>query len=175
MAHLAERAGSTLRWLAVAPAAVLFVLATGRQPTLPCALATAFFGAVLLILARRDLETRLIPNRIVYPSFILAVALSPLCPGHGPIGALAGALAVAAPAVGLHLLTGGGMGAGDVKMAAVVGAVASYPAALIALAIASLSGGVVALGLLALGGSRRTTMPYAPFLSIGAAAALGLR
>ena len=66
-----------------------------------------------------------------------------------------------------------GMGAGDVKMAGMLGLLVGYPGIAVALWTAVVVGGVVAVGLLALGGrSRKDAMPFGPFLSAGGVLAL---
>ena len=66
-----------------------------------------------------------------------------------------------------------GMGAGDVKMAGMLGLLVGYPGIVVALWTAVVVGGVVAVGLLAVGGrSRKDAMPFGPFLSAGGIFAL---
>ena len=66
-----------------------------------------------------------------------------------------------------------GMGAGDVKMAGMLGLLVGYPGVVVALWLAVVLGGMVALGLLALGGrSRKDAIPFGPFLSAGGIMAL---
>lgn len=166
------RSGVSPVWLTFVTLAGLFVIAAARQESAGAALLAAAFGAVFLALALRDLESRVIPNRIVYPSLVLAIALAPTWPGHGTLGALGGALAGAAPLAGIAMITPSGMGAGDVKMAALVGAVVGYPAALFAVAVAGLAGGVAAVALLLAGVPQRAAIPYAPFLAVGCAVTL---
>ena len=67
----------------------------------------------------------------------------------------------------------GDMGAGDVKLAALIGLMVGFPQVLWALSLGILAGGVVALFLL-LTHLREldSYMPYAPFLCLGAAITL---
>jgi leader peptidase (prepilin peptidase)/N-methyltransferase len=70
-------------------------------------------------------------------------------------------------------LSRGGLGGGDVKMAALVGGVVGYPAVLIAGAVAAVGGGLTALLLLVTRRATRTTaLPYVPFLALGGIIAL---
>ncbi len=175
-ARVSGRATPAARtWLPLLPIGGAFGVAAARQPTVLAAALTSCFGAVCLLLVFRDLEDRVVPNRIVYPALVIVFALSPIWRGHGPLAALAGALAEATPLAAVCLFTNGGMGAGDVKMAALVGAFLGYTAALVALAVAGIAGGITAAGLVALRSPQQATLPYAPFLAIGASVVLLLR
>jgi prepilin signal peptidase PulO-like enzyme (type II secretory pathway) len=67
----------------------------------------------------------------------------------------------------------GAMGAGDVKLAGLIGIIAGVPNVIVALAIGIIAGGVSALILMASGRVSRTgTLAYAPYLSLGASIAL---
>ncbi len=66
-----------------------------------------------------------------------------------------------------------GMGGGDVKLAGVIGLLAGFPGALIALWLGVVSGGLVAIGLLVLRKlGRKDSMPFGPFLALGTVVAL---
>jgi prepilin signal peptidase PulO-like enzyme (type II secretory pathway) len=67
----------------------------------------------------------------------------------------------------------GGLGAGDVKLAAFLGAVVGFPRVISALLLGMLAGGVVVLLLLLLRAVRRGQyLPYGPFLVLGGVVAL---
>ena len=129
---------------------------------------TAGFGAVFVLLAAHDIVYRVIPNRVVYPAGLLALALSWAWEGRGPVDALiGGAVAFAGLAV-LRWLTRGGLGGGDLKMAGVVGLVVGYSNLPLAASVMVLAGGVSALALLAIGRlSRRGSIAYGPFIALG--------
>ncbi len=121
-----------------------------------------------------DLERRLILNKLTYPAAVLAPVLGLLLDrGFVPEQLLAGAAAG-----GFFLLAAlakpGGMGLGDVKLAAVMGLClgrAVAPAILIALVSGVLVGGVVILRLGTERG-RRVQVPFGPFLALGAVVAI---
>lgn len=134
---------------------------------------TLVFSCLFLVVAIIDLEHRLIPNRLVYPGMALALLLSPLWPGLGLLRALAGGAVGFIVLLIPYLLSRGGMGAGDVKLAALVGMVAGWPGALVAMFLAMVAGGAVAGPLLLLGlRKRKDQIPFGPFLSLGAVATL---
>jgi leader peptidase (prepilin peptidase)/N-methyltransferase len=127
------------------------------------------FVASLVAITRIDLEHRIIPNRILAPLAGLAVALTAiLTPAELParlIAAVAGGglLLVAA------LAYPGGMGMGDVKLAAVMGLVLG-PALGPALLVALLAGSLIGLAIIARRGvaaGRKTAIPFGPFLALG--------
>ena len=74
--------------------------------------------------------------------------------------------------LGIAMIYPNGMGGGDVKLAGVIGLLAGYPGVLLALWLAVVSAGVIAIGLVVVGKlGRKDTMPFGPFLSLGAVAA----
>ena len=131
-------------------------------------LAAAVTGLLLALAALVDLREHKLPNRLLAVAFLVTAA--------GALSALDGGLVVSALlgmvlAGGLLLLVrlGRGVGMGDVKMAAVVGASTgsvALVAAPVAIAVAAASAGV--FGLLA----GRTRLPLGPALWAGWAVAL---
>jgi leader peptidase (prepilin peptidase) / N-methyltransferase len=135
--------------------------------------AAAATVAILVWLAAIDLETRLIPNRIVLPTTIALVAVAgSIDPGFG-IGRAAAALAVAAVLLVPAILRSGGLGMGDVKLGALLGALLGT-GAVEALLIGFGLAGLVGVGLVAHRGqvALKTQLPLAPFLAVGAVVAL---
>ena len=88
---------------------------------LPFLFAALIYGGVLLRLAVVDVRTGYLPDRLVLPLGALGLLLSAL----GVLAPLASSLAGAAFGGGLFLLvyrlSRGGMGGGDVKLAAAIG------------------------------------------------------
>ena len=121
-----------------------------------------------------DLEHRIIPNRITGLGAVLALALGlALDPGGEP-----GRLIAAAAAGGFLLLAAlaypGGMGMGDVKLAAMMGlflGAAVAPAILIALVTGTLVG-VAIIARKGAAAGRKTAVPFGPFLALGALTAV---
>jgi leader peptidase (prepilin peptidase) / N-methyltransferase len=129
--------------------------------------------ALLGVITVSDLRTRLVPDAALLAS--LAVAL-PVClvsdPGAVPERLLAG-LAAGGFLLAAALIRPDGMGLGDVKLAGVLG-VYLGPRVVEAMVVAFAAGSVAGLVLLARHGlaARTSTIPFAPFLAIGALAAL---
>ena len=143
----------------------------GREPA-EIILASGF-SACFLALAWSDLRRRLIPNRLVYPALVLALAVSGAWPDRGFPEALTGGLGALAVAIAIRGLSGGGLGGGDVKMAALMGAVVGYPGVLSASLVTVIAGGATAAMLLVTRrADRRACVPYGPCIALGAIAAL---
>ena len=138
------------------------------------ALYSCFFIALLVI----DLERGILPNSLVYPGMVAALFLSPFFLHqqdalHNIASAVIGGLVGFGLFLVIALVSRGGMGEGDIKMAGFVGLATGFPGVLAALFIAILLGGLVAVALLVFK-LRRTgqTVPFGPFLSAGAILAL---
>ena len=144
-------------------------------------------GALLVAIAVVDLEHRLISNRLVVPAVVVLAVLAPLWPELGidralvfeqaHLASLANSLAAGAGAFLVFLVVKAvypaGMGAGDVKMAGMLGLLVGFPGIAVALWTAVVVGGAVAVVLLVAGGrSRKDAMPFGPFLSAGGILAL---
>jgi prepilin peptidase CpaA len=107
--------------------------------------------AVVGVATLTDLRSRRIPNWLVLPFLVAGVAVSALLHGwHGVWLSLAG-MALAFGTFGVLFLMGG-MGAGDVKLCAAIGAWIGPSQLVIALVITGLAGGVMALGWAVWGG-----------------------
>ncbi len=128
------------------------------------------FSAVLLWLAVHDVQTRRIPSRVVFPALGLAISVSWAWSD--------GALVPRLLAGGIVLLGGlvlprGGIGDGDIKMAAFVGLLVGLDGLLFATIVAILAAGLTASVLLTAGRVHRgSAIAYAPFIAFGAITAL---
>ncbi|GIU96541.1 MAG: hypothetical protein KatS3mg013_0344 [Actinomycetota bacterium] len=142
--------------------------------------AGALVAALLSLMpaiAAIDLRHRIIPNRLMYPAlaaFPLFVLLGWLAGGTpDPVRA---AIGFAAFGGGLFLvaIVSGGMGMGDVKLAALEGvALGALGLARVGVAagVAVAVGGLVAIAALLAGRGRRAAIPFGPSLAAGAVAA----
>jgi leader peptidase (prepilin peptidase)/N-methyltransferase len=127
------------------------------------------FVAALVAITRIDLEHRIIPNRILGPLAVAALALTAVFEPHQLPERLIAAGAAGGFLLAAALAYPGGMGMGDVKLAAVMGLVlgrAVAPALLVALLAGTLAG----IGVMARRGvkqGRQTKIPFGPFLALG--------
>jgi prepilin signal peptidase PulO-like enzyme (type II secretory pathway) len=125
----------------------------------------------LLVCTATDLLRYRVPNAITYPGTVLALLAALVMPDADLTNAAIAALAGGGVFLVMAVLTRGGLGLGDVKLAMLIGAALGLPAAYQALALGVLAGGVVILVLLLAGAvSRRQAVPYAPFLALAAVA-----
>jgi leader peptidase (prepilin peptidase)/N-methyltransferase len=133
-------------------------------------------GCALVVLFAIDLEHHLLPNVITIPGILLGFAFS-FVTELGWIESLLGILIGGGVLFGVaeayyRIRHEEGLGMGDVKMLAMIGAFVGWKLTLMTLMLASLSGTVVGVALIV---SKRGTMKYAlpfgTFLALGAAAA----
>jgi leader peptidase (prepilin peptidase) / N-methyltransferase len=139
--------------------------------------AVAFAG--LLALSLIDVDTRRLPNRVLYPTGVAAGALFVAAAAlEGEWGALGragiGAVAGFAALLVVHLAVPHGMGFGDVRLAGLLGGLLGWlglayvPFGLLA---GFFLGAVYGVALLAAGrATRRSKVPFGPFLAAGAVA-----
>jgi leader peptidase (prepilin peptidase)/N-methyltransferase len=131
------------------------------------------FVAVLAAVTLIDLERQVIPNAILVAGAVLAVAIAAAAdPGSLPERAIA-ALAAGGFLLVAALVYPGGMGMGDVKLAAVMGMFLGAAVAA-AMLTAFIVGGIVGIAIiLARGaGARKHALPFGPFLALGGVVAL---
>ena len=147
----------------------------------------AFYCCLFIVLSLIDLEHNILPNKIVYPAVIFAIVIAALGSIFGfepkaiadtgfrlwivdaAIGGGIGFVLLLLPA----LFYRGGMGWGDIKLAALIGLVTGFPLVLLAMFLAIISGGLIAaILLLSKLKSRKDAIPFGPFLSLAAMATL---
>jgi leader peptidase (prepilin peptidase) / N-methyltransferase len=158
--------------------AALFVAAALRFRGIYVSAIMGPFLGVLLAVALIDAEHRIVPNAVVYPSLILfsAAVLVGAVLGRGLSlsGAGLGLLLFGIGTLAVALVRPGGLGMGDVKLAALMGLVlGSLGLRFVAVAagLGILLGGIGGLAALAAGHSRKSTIPFGPYLAAGAIAA----
>jgi leader peptidase (prepilin peptidase)/N-methyltransferase len=147
----------------------------------------AVYCCLFIILLLIDLEHHILPNKIVYAAVIFAIVIAALGSIFGfeprdiadtgfrlwivdaAIGGGIGFVLLLLPA----LLYRGGMGWGDIKLAALIGLVTGFPFVLLAMFLAIVGGGLIAaILLLSKLKSRKDAIPFGPFLSLAAMATL---
>src|SRR5262245_1471326 len=180
--------------------AILALVAFG--PTLRGAVAFAFTAALLLITVI-DLDHRFIPDEVSLPGILIGFGLAfiggPVTPLDSVLGAVIGGGILWAVAWGYERSTGvEGLGFGDVKLLAMIGAFLGWQSIPAILIVASVTGSLAGIGVMLASGAsragkrvrrklgvralgpfvqraaRRTAIPFGPFLALGAVLALYL-
>ncbi len=151
----------------------LFALSALRFGISFDALAAWVFCAAMIVLAAIDVEHFLLPDRITLPGIALGLMVQPWLRGPGLLSAVVGAVAGA----GVLLLVWGlwylirredGMGFGDVKMLAMIGAFLGLRSMGVTLFVAVVAGAATGLALLLLGRfGFRSKLPFGFFLALG--------
>lgn len=159
---------------------VLGVLLAGPTPwVLPALL---YLAAVTIALSLIDVDVRRLPDAIVLPSYpvvlgLLAVASA----GSGDWWALGRAAIGAVVGFGFYFVLAfvypAGMGFGDVKLAGVLGMVLAWYGwgqLVVGGFLGFLLGGVVGIAIIALRlGTRKTMLPFGPYMMLGTWLAIG--
>jgi leader peptidase (prepilin peptidase)/N-methyltransferase len=130
--------------------------------------------ALLVPIALIDLDHRIIPNRLTGAGALAALAIGLATDPAGVPQQLAAGAAAGGFLLVAALARPGGMGMGDVKLAAVLGLFLGREVA-VALLVALLAGTLV--GIVAIAGrgaqrGRKTAIPFGPFLALGGVVAL---
>ena len=126
------------------------------------------FTALLIAVAAIDLEHRIVPNKLLAPAAVYAVAAWAVV----DLDFLPEALIAGAAAFTFLLLAAlaypAGMGMGDVKLAGVMGLYLGL-SVIPALLVAFLAGAAVGIAIVARqgAGARKQGVPFAPFLALG--------
>jgi len=131
------------------------------------------FACAMVVLFAIDLEHQLLPNVITLPGIAVGLIASAVLP-PGLVDALIGVLIGG----GVLWLIGEayfrysgheGMGGGDVKMLAMIGAFLGWKLVLVTLVLSSIAGSLIGLAVIAFRkGGMKYALPYGTFLALGA-------
>ena len=132
------------------------------------------FIAALLVVTFIDIDHRIIPDVISLPGIVLGFAASFIMPSlnwtDSLLGLLAGGGSLYAVAWGYELITGKeGMGGGDIKLLAMIGAFIGWQGVLLTIFMGSAIGTLVGMiAMLKEKQSMKMRIPFGPFLALGA-------
>jgi leader peptidase (prepilin peptidase) / N-methyltransferase len=151
----------------------LFVLHGAVFGWTPLLVPRLVFACAMVVLFAIDLEHQLLPNVITLPGIVVGLIASSVLP-PGIIDALIGALIGG----GVLWLIGEayfrysgqeGMGGGDVKMLAMIGAFLGWKLVLVTLVLSSVLGSIIGMiVIVARKGGMKYALPYGTFLALGA-------
>jgi leader peptidase (prepilin peptidase) / N-methyltransferase len=158
--------------LVEAACAALFVLHYWEIGLQPLLIVRLVFVAAMLTLFVIDLEHQILPNVITLPGIAVGLGASVFLPPGLPsaaLGVVLGGGLLWAVAEAYYRWRGvEGLGMGDVKMLAMIGAFLGWPLTLLTLVLASLAGALVGMALIAAGrGDRQLKLPFGTFLAAG--------
>jgi leader peptidase (prepilin peptidase) / N-methyltransferase len=153
--------------------AVLFGGVAVRFQSLGDLLLGLVFVSMLLAITLTDLERRIIPNRVLAVASVIGLVIVAATDPYSLPERAAAAAGASGVLFAAALAYPGGMGMGDVKLAAVMGlflGVEVIPAMLIGL----LAGSVVGIAMMVRLGAaaRKRAIPFGPFLALGGVTAL---
>ena len=137
-------------------------------------LLSSIYTSILIVVSFIDLRHRLILNRVTYPAFIVAFALTPIfTPSdymHTLLGAaFGGTIFGLVYAAGYLIYRKAAIALGDVKLAILLGAMFGFPRIFVVLLLGTLFGAIGSIGVMATRrGTRHDFMPYGPALCLGA-------
>ena len=134
------------------------------------------FACAMVVLFAIDLEHHLLPDAITLPGIVAGLLFSTVLP-PGIVSALLGML-IGGGALWLigeaYFRYSGqeGMGGGDVKMLAMIGAFLGWKLVLVTLVLSSVAGSLIGVFVIVLKrGGMKYALPYGTFLALGALAA----
>ncbi|HTM34996.1 MAG TPA: prepilin peptidase [Vicinamibacterales bacterium] len=156
---------------------LLFLLVAWLTPVGPLLVARLLFVVILVVLFGIDLHHQILPNVITLPGIAIGFLFSLVTPPgwmNSLIGiALGGGILYAIAAAYYAVRREEGLGMGDVKMLAMIGAFLGWKAVLVTLILSSFAGALVGIGIIAFSrGSMRLALPFGTFLAVGAIAAM---
>ncbi len=150
----------------------VFVVLFLRTPPGLLLLSRLVFAAAMLVLLLIDLRHRILPNVITIPGIVVGFLFSLFTvPGwlSSLIGiAIGGGVLLAIGEAYYRIRHEEGMGMGDVKMLAMMGAFLGWQLTLLSLVLSSLLGSIIGLAILALRkGDSKYPLPFGSFLALG--------
>ncbi len=139
----------------------------------PLLIARLVLGCAMVVLFAIDLQHRILPNVITVPGVAIGFLFSLIAPpgwASSLIGIVAGGGALLlVSAIYLRVRHDEGLGMGDVKMLAMIGAFLGWKLMLLTLLLGSFMGSVVGLAMVALKrGDMKYALPFGTFLAVAA-------
>ncbi len=132
-----------------------------------------FLVALLVAVSFIDLEHFLIPDSLVLAGVIFGIGIGFIVQDISFWSALLGAVSCSGFLLLVALISRGGMGMGDVKLALVTGLFLGWPQGLVGLFAGACAGGLIGIILLMTGiRGRKDPIPFGPFIALGTLAAL---
>ncbi|HEX9756852.1 MAG TPA: prepilin peptidase [Nitrospiria bacterium] len=133
----------------------------------------ALLFSTLLVVTFIDLEHKIIPDSITLPGMGLGLLAASTVLPPGFIDSLIGLLLGGGFFYLIAVVSRGGMGGGDIKLIAMIGAFLGWQNVLMTIFVGALAGSVVGIFLMIFRGKgRKYAVPFGPFLALGAVVSL---
>jgi len=128
-----------------------------------------FLASIFIVISFIDLKYFIIPDKLIIFALFGGTVLNIFVCDLTLVSSLMGLISAAAPLLALAVVSRGGMGGGDIKLAAVIGLCLGWPNGLFAVIMGCLLAGLAGIALLLTRvKSRKDVIPFGPFLSGGA-------
>jgi leader peptidase (prepilin peptidase)/N-methyltransferase len=132
-----------------------------------------FLATLLLIVSFIDLSHKIVPDVITLPGMLAGLFASSALTSIGLVNAIIGLCLGGGLFLLIALLRPGGMGGGDIKLIAMIGAFLGWQAVLVTILLGALFGALVGMSLIVLKKKgRKDPVPFGPFLAGGALIAM---
>ncbi|MBI3016070.1 MAG: prepilin peptidase [Candidatus Tectomicrobia bacterium] len=152
---------------------VLFLLVYRKLGPTWQGVEAAVLLSALVVVSFIDLEHKLVPDMITLPGIAVGLLFGFLVSMNHVLDLLLGVLLGGGLFYLIALVSRGGMGGGDIKLIAMIGAFVGWQLTLVTIFAGILLGSLVAIALLILGlKGRKDMIPFGPFLALGAVGAL---
>jgi len=126
--------------------------------------------AALIVVSFIDYKYMIIPNKITYPLVVVSLLSAVIFDYITIFQSLLGILIPSLLLLIVAFIFKGGMGMGDVKLAAAIGGILGWSYTLTGIFLGSLFGSIIGLSLMGLGIiGRKTRIPFGPFICFGSA------
>ena len=126
--------------------------------------------SALTVISFIDYKYMIIPNKITYPLVVVSLLSAVIFDYITIFQSLLGILIPSLLLLIVAFIFKGGMGMGDVKLAAAIGGILGWSYTLTGIFLGSLFGSIIGLSLMGLGIiGRKTRIPFGPFICFGSA------
>lgn len=129
---------------------------------------SAFYSS-LVVVTFIDLAHQIVPDLITLPGMVIGVIVSSTVLPTGFFNSFIGLFLGGVLFYLVAMLSRGGMGGGDIKLIAMIGAFTGWKAVLLTIFVSAFAGSILGIILMIfLGKSRKYPVPFGPFLASGA-------
>ena len=123
----------------------------------------------LLVITFIDLSHQIVPDVITLPGMVIGILVSSTLLSIGLVNSIIGLLLGGLLFYLAAVLSRGGMGGGDIKLIAMIGAFVGWKAVLLTIFVSAFAGSILGVGLMIfMGKTRKYPVPFGPFLALGA-------